>query len=261
MRKSYLIVILVFFALLTYLSWNWYKSTVLCCDEQIDELEVEDSGPLTFDCENSKVITGKDWPEHKSKILSEQSKDKKLMISTPYFNGEEQSAGINRANLVAELFKDNLSNDQIILAQHQSGDCAKSKSIIYHDSKFKWVVRNEKVIEDFDHSIIYYKYNSDEEVIDEHTADFFKNLADFLIANPNDQISIIGHTDDVGSDKFNEELGLKRVKEYESHLTKLGVKTEQIIVVSKGRSEPIADNSTEEGRQKNRRVEIRIVEK
>jgi OOP family OmpA-OmpF porin len=261
MRKSYLIVILVFFILLTYLSWQWYKSSVLCCDQPIDETLVEENGPLTFDCENSKVITGKDWVEHRDKIVSKQVKGKKLLISAPYFNGEDESTGLNRAELVADLFIDKLSKEQFVYAHHKSGDCLKSKSIIYHDTKFKWVIRNDKIIENFDHSLVYYKYNTDEEVVNEHTEEFFRELADFLIANPNDKISIIGHTDDVGSQKFNEDLGLKRAKEYESHLTTLGVKTDQIIVSTKGKSEPIADNSTDEGRQKNRRVEIRITEK
>jgi outer membrane protein OmpA-like peptidoglycan-associated protein len=81
----------------------------------------------------------------------------------------------------------------------------------------------------------------------------------YLEGNPETKLTIIGHTDDVGSPKYNQKLGLARAKSAAEYFRELGV-TAQIEEVSKGETEPVApnknpDNSDNpEGRQKNRRV-------
>lgn len=75
------------------------------------------------------------------------------------------------------------------------------------------------------------------------------------------QLSLIGHTDNVGSDKYNIELSKKRVKAIENYLIKKGVLPENIQIKWKGERTPIKLKDTEQGRAKNRRVEIRLIEK
>lgn len=73
------------------------------------------------------------------------------------------------------------------------------------------------------------------------------------------KIRIEGHTDNVGSDKFNYELSTNRANSVSQYLITEGINPERINVVGYGKSKPIADNKTEEGRKLNRRVEFVIL--
>jgi outer membrane protein OmpA-like peptidoglycan-associated protein len=75
---------------------------------------------------------------------------------------------------------------------------------------------------------------------------------------PELDLEIEGHTDDVGSDAANSELSLRRALRVRDYLVRLGVAQSDIEVSGYGESRPIADNSTEVGRARNRRVEIVI---
>jgi len=63
-----------------------------------------------------------------------------------------------------------------------------------------------------------------------------------------------GHTDSVGSDAYNMKLSDRRAKSVFDYLTSRGVDPSRLSSVGKGETMPIADNSTAEGRQQNRRV-------
>ena len=71
-------------------------------------------------------------------------------------------------------------------------------------------------------------------------------------------ILIEGHTDSKGSKKYNQNLSEQRASSVFNQLIKLGVDAGRISEVGYGEQNPVADNSTEEGRSKNRRVEIAI---
>ncbi len=79
--------------------------------------------------------------------------------------------------------------------------------------------------------------------------------------NPGLKIEISGHTDNVGSDNFNQQLSEKRAKSVVDYLVSQGIDASRLKYAGYGESQPIADNSTEEGRQKNRRTEFEILEK
>ena len=78
----------------------------------------------------------------------------------------------------------------------------------------------------------------------------------FLEAHPQSHIEISGHTDDVGSESYNQEISLKRVRSVVEFLVERQVKPERIRTFGYGESQPIGDNGTEEGRSQNRRVEF-----
>lgn len=83
-------------------------------------------------------------------------------------------------------------------------------------------------------------------------------LADLMIVNPTWTMTITGHTDDVGPYSFNIELSLRRANNIRTRLAELDVPAERIRVQGAGPEQPIDDNSTEEGRSRNRRIEISI---
>lgn len=71
-------------------------------------------------------------------------------------------------------------------------------------------------------------------------------------------ISIFGHTDSTGGDKINVPLSEKRAQAVASYLEQCGIASSRITSEGKSSTEPVADNSTKEGRAQNRRVEIYI---
>jgi outer membrane protein OmpA-like peptidoglycan-associated protein len=85
-------------------------------------------------------------------------------------------------------------------------------------------------------------------------------LAQVLRANPNRKALIEGHTDNVGSPERNLDLSLERATTIRNYLIAAGVAPEQVVAKGYGQTRPIAPNSTAEGRQQNRRVEITILD-
>ncbi|MCX7987067.1 MAG: OmpA family protein, partial [Bacteroidales bacterium] len=77
-----------------------------------------------------------------------------------------------------------------------------------------------------------------------------------LISKPELKVNIFGHTDNVGNATFNYKLSAERADAVKQYFTQRGIDTSRISAQGFGATRPIADNATEEGRQKNRRVEI-----
>jgi outer membrane protein OmpA-like peptidoglycan-associated protein len=84
-------------------------------------------------------------------------------------------------------------------------------------------------------------------------------VANFLLKNQNIKIRISAHTCSLGSDTHNQELSERRAKAVADYLSRQGVPPPSIRWRGWGSSQPIADNSTEAGRRRNRRVEFHIL--
>lgn len=83
-------------------------------------------------------------------------------------------------------------------------------------------------------------------------------LATFLRENPERRVAIEGHTDSVGSDSFNLSLSQRRADAVRAALVSRGIDGTRITATGMGEAAPVANNSTAEGRQRNRRVEVII---
>jgi len=86
-------------------------------------------------------------------------------------------------------------------------------------------------------------------------------FANGLSGQPNTEIRIVGHTDSQGSDAVNNPLSLQRAQAAKNYLSARGVDASRISVAGRGEHEPVADNSSEAGRARNRRVEIFLGER
>ena len=80
-----------------------------------------------------------------------------------------------------------------------------------------------------------------------------------LIASPDVSVLIVGHTDNIGGAEYNKKLSLRRAQTVKSWLVNKGISVRRLTVAGKGFDEPINDNSTEEGRADNRRIEFRVL--
>ncbi len=115
-----------------------------------------------------------------------------------------------------------------------------------------------KIGDKFNLNRIFFEFNSSELL----TASFYEldKLLAIMLEKPNLQIEIRGHTDNVGNDKYNKNLSIKRAGSVYDYLIEKGIQKTQMKYRGFGNKVPIAENDTEEGRSMNRRVEIIIVE-
>ena len=81
-------------------------------------------------------------------------------------------------------------------------------------------------------------------------------LTGIIQAHPGLRLNIEGHTDNIGGDEANMKLSQQRAGTVREFLVQQGLSAETVTAIGLGKAEPVADNSTNEGRQKNRRVEI-----
>ncbi len=86
-------------------------------------------------------------------------------------------------------------------------------------------------------------------------------LATILQEYPDRKILIEGHTDNVGSEEYNEQLSEKRAFAVMAQLISAGINPDFVEAHGYGETQPIVSNDTAEGRQKNRRVDIVILNK
>lgn len=85
---------------------------------------------------------------------------------------------------------------------------------------------------------------------------FASSLAD----NPATMITIVGHTDNTGSDAINDPLSVERASRTRDYLTTRGIAPARFTINGRGSHEPVASNNTSAGRAQNRRVEIYVAE-
>ena len=91
-------------------------------------------------------------------------------------------------------------------------------------------------------------------------APVLSHFATSLNQNPITSVTIVGHTDNTGSDATNNPLSVDRANSARDYLVARGVAGQRIATDGRGEREPIADNSSAQGRGKNRRVEIYVAE-
>mgnify|MGYP003413117567 CR=1 FL=1 len=102
-------------------------------------------------------------------------------------------------------------------------------------------------------------FATDSYTLTDKEKDDLDNLAKLLNKKKKKNIRIDGYTDSTGTVQYNNTLSEKRANSVKDYLEKQGLESSRITAKGYGQSNPIADNKTVEGRQKNRRVEIIIL--
>lgn len=102
-------------------------------------------------------------------------------------------------------------------------------------------------------------YESNSYVLKDVSKTELNKLAVLLKENSNMKIEISGYTDNVGSDNDNLKLSENRAKAVVQYLTQAGISSTRLTYKGFGEAQPIADNSTEEGRAMNRRTEFKVI--
>jgi outer membrane protein OmpA-like peptidoglycan-associated protein len=104
--------------------------------------------------------------------------------------------------------------------------------------------------------LIYFKHNSND--LPDQAFETLDRIADFLLHNPAAKIIISGYTDSTGRYSYNVSVSQFRANTIKTYLVGRGIDHSRIKAIGKGPAFPIATNTTLEGRQKNRRIEIEL---
>jgi len=103
------------------------------------------------------------------------------------------------------------------------------------------------------------QFETDKDVIKKSSYPILDKIVEVMKTNPTYMLSIGGHTDDVGSEEYNQVLSEKRAGSVRRYLIEHGVEESRIASKGYGKTTPIADNTTVEGRALNRRVEFEVI--
>ena len=115
-----------------------------------------------------------------------------------------------------------------------------------------------------DRLVLHVNFDFDKSVVRKADVAELQKAIDFVKKYPGYEISIEGHTDSRGTDKYNQALSERRAAAVKAYLLKNGmIDTKKNMITTKGygESKPIADNKTDKGRFENRRVEVLVLEK
>lgn len=123
-------------------------------------------------------------------------------------------------------------------------------------NEFTLQLMGENSSRNFKTAHLYWPESTEAPLISTETSMYLNKVIKWLSENKKNTLSLVGHTDEYNSDQENLAVGIKQVMMVREVLIEKGARYQQIDVASRGASEPIADGKTEEGKLKNRRIEI-----
>ena len=126
------------------------------------------------------------------------------------------------------------------------------------ENKINKVIEEETIVLEKTYILENINFKSNSIDLNEDAIDELERIFNFLKKNNSTEILISGHTDDVGSNEYNQRLSDDRAQAIAEYLSNKGISLTRIKTIGYGNSKPIESNKTEEGRNKNRRVEFKI---
>ncbi len=105
------------------------------------------------------------------------------------------------------------------------------------------------------------KFMFDKSVLTLNAKALLDGVAEALTRRPDIKVAILGHTDSKGSDSYNQRLSEQRAQSARQYLIERGIEAGRMLAVGLGETQPIADNTSDEGREENRRVELKVTER
>lgn len=223
--------------------------------------------PIDFQWENPTAYTNEGYETLRQSILDGKTENSLLEITGFYFEAEPQPEGFEnmgfaRADRVRQLFMPDVPAERIQLKARLIDEREGVREVYFEGVAFDWLEPEETVaetIEELEDRInIRFPYNSTAGEYTPEVLEYIKKLSD-LVKDSGQRIRLTGHTDNVGTPEFNMDLGQRRAEAIKQALVSNGVDPAQIITESRGKTQPIATNETEEGRHENRRVEVRLL--
>ncbi|MEN0003782.1 MAG: OmpA family protein [Bacteroidota bacterium] len=215
------------------------------------------------------LYTTDEFADLKGSVLADMTDDNILEITGLYYEGEEkpegfENMGLARANAIWNTHFGDVPEERIKLRARLANavDLDSLKASYFNAANFRWLDAEAKVatLEEIEGlaTIIRYPFASSEE---EYTAEVKAYLDKITerVKETKERVMLTGHTDNVGDPEANMRLGQRRAESIKQILVDKGVDAAQISTDSKGETQPIASNSTAEGRHDNRRCEVLVI--
>ena len=197
--------------------------------------DIKEKAKNNFDRINEKV-------KEELKVIKEQIKDTSNKFNTNtnvQYDWEDSELKVKREKLISD-YKQAMTNEALV-------DVLRSKSLDARIDSRGIIINLENALFDF---------NSAE--LSKDALPHIKEISKLLQSLPDRNVSVEGHTDSVGTVMFNHKLSEGRAKSVVKELVKNGVSRSRLEFKGYGESDPVATNRTEEGRNRNRRVELVI---
>lgn len=269
--------------LLMLLAWLLYSLVAYvgcvrqCCEAPAAGLPAEaDSSsrlPLDFGWGEAEPQRRAGYEAWRSGLLAQRQAGWQLELTGLYYESEAAPAGYDnlgfaRAEAVARLLADAVPSDQLRLRARALADDESQRDRRFGGLEAVWkeaaapaaaqAPDKAEVEQLADRTIIRFPYNSDQMIADPVIDAYLDRLAGRL-AKGSERVQLTGHTDNAGTPAYNQQLGQQRAEAIRQLLIGKGVEAGRISTASKGQTQPVDNNSSEEGRRNNRRVELRIV--
>jgi outer membrane protein OmpA-like peptidoglycan-associated protein len=107
--------------------------------------------------------------------------------------------------------------------------------------------------------VVHFAFDRSDFTPDAQTDNYIQDSKAYLDQNSDARLSMTGHTDAIGTDAYNQALGVRRAQTVKQYFESRGMPAGSILVESRGESEPADDNNTSAGRANNRRTEVTII--
>jgi len=219
-----------------------------------------DHGPLVFEWSDEKPITHSvKFESYKDSLLGGYREGDSLLITGYYFEEEQNNTdfdnlGLARATQVKELFSQYVNPDMIVLKSEMVAKRGGVEDNVFESTEFRILSGTPDISAE---AVVYFPYNSAQRIPDHEIDSYLGRLVEVL-SKTDKTLTITGHTDTIGGERFNQALGMQRANSIKEILIRRGIDADRIKVLSKGFSDPASTNKTEEGRKLNRRAELVI---
>lgn len=250
-----------------YTAWcvqYWHCSVCQCCESAAATPATETTGVPLFNWNVDQPLPDAKFSDWKKNLLKAGGQGDTLLI-TGYYRASEpkgEQLALARAAAIRAMLAPELPANRVALAAKLIDDGLAEGGGAKESADFAWrkmVLKMEEsaIIESDKDVILLFPYNSTEKESDPKVDAYLKELCE-KHRNSNATFSVVGHTDEVGSDQSNMAFGAARAQSVAKILRANGIAAGRISTASKGESEPVAPNDTEDGRHQNRRVVITV---
>ena len=238
-----------------------------CCGAATTETGTQTTGVPLFKWNSASPEADSKFADWKKAFLAKGGQGDTLVITGHYLAGEKndskfENLGLARAAALKAMLVPPLPDNRVRTASKLVTGGLTDGGPAMESAAFSWLKMMLKqdegaIIETENTATILFPFNSTVKDKDPKVDAFLKTLGEQHKAD-NATFSIVGHTDNVGDDQENVALGLGRAKSIAQILSGYGIAASRIQTDSKGKAEPVADNSTDDGRHQNRRVVITV---
>ena len=233
------------------------NDTIFVFNESISIVKNTDS--IFFTSDNSSVTDS-------IKNYLSNNYDKNLTITGTFSSKENlEDLGFKRAEFLKNMFiTSNINPDRIEIYQIEKTEIFKENNTTNNGIKLAFKNRNQLLVDSLEtnisNKILHLNFTDNFKIIDSlQLNEYIPYLKRYSKKYPTSEITITGHTDNDGFYQNNLVKGLNWANTTRDFLMNKGLNTIPIITNSKGEAEPIANKYTEEGKAKNRRIEIKII--